>query len=353
MRPWATVMSLYLLSTIACGISVAPSGGPEDKTPPSVSEFSPSPDSTGVSPDLELAFTFSEGMSKLRLEQLIWVSPEVEFGKPRWRGQTLILKPLAPLHPDTTFIVTVKPGFRDAHGVTNKDGVTFAFATSSHIDSGFIDGQVFFKREASKSALVRCFVLPQDSGFVPSAARPDREVRADKSGMYKIEYLPTTGRRFILWAFHDKNGNNAFERDSEAGMMYPDTVVLSANVPALTGRDFYIIDPNEPAVLSGQIVNETGVDSIPISVGLYAQSDTMPPVYYTHCESLGAFGFSRVKGGVYLLRAFLDFRADSLCGDYPCPGDSTARCVEPCVTPADSVRLEPGAEMKLEPLELR
>ena len=349
LRPWAALMLLYLA---ACGISVPPSGGPEDKTAPEVGELTPARDSAGVSPDAELMITFSENMTRMRLEGLVSMSPEVEFEKPRWKGRTLILKPTEPLHEDTTYVVTIKPGFKDNHGVTNHEGFSFAFATSAHIDSGTIAGQVFFRREASNAAVVRCFALPVDTGFVPGAARPDREAAGDETGFYEIQYLPTDGARFLLWAFHDKNGNKAFERDSEAGMMYPDTLELRSNLTSLPGRDIYIIDPTEPATLSGRVINLTGVDTMLVSVGLYVESDTIPPVYYTVCDSLGDFTFERVTGGAYLLKAFLDFRGDSLCGDYPCPADTTTMCVEPCVTLPDSVRLAPGEEITLEALEL-
>jgi len=343
---------LFMGAITACAVMAPPPGGPEDKTPPKVVATVPAPDSAGVAPESEIVFTFSEDMTRQRVERLVQLSPPIEVGSVSWKGQTIRIRPAKPLHPDTTYFVTLSDGFRDGHKVASKEGYQFAFATSAAIDSGTISGKVFFKREPTGKAVVRCFVLPVDSGFVASGARPDREAVVDDGGVYQLEYLPTAGNSFVVWAFEDGNQNGMYAPGNESAMLLPDTVTLTPDVARAVGKNIYIIDPNEPALVTGVVVNRSGLDTFAVSVALYGDSTGAPPSYLTTCDTTGAYEFGRVQAGAYALHAFVDVVADSVCGGYPCPDDSSQSCAEPCVQYPDSLLLEPGGNTKLDTLFL-
>lgn len=348
----AAWVALTCTLTAACAISVPPSGGPEDKKPPAVVATVPARDSVAVSPEGRISITFSEDMTRTNLAKLVTFSPEIEIDGADWKGRTMILKPSRPLHPDTTYVVTIASGYADNHRVQNKSSFQFAFATSAAIDSGRISGRVYFRRKATAKGVVRCFVLPRDSSFSVEATRPDRSSKTDQEGKYEIGYLPTRGNKLLLWAFEDANGNGSFGRDSEVGWARTDTIMLTSGRPVLGGRDIYIVDPKEPAVVEGIIKNQTGVDTVTVSVALDAVKDTIPAAYLTRCDKSGAYKFGNVLTGVYVLRAFMDFFPDSLCGEYPCTHDSSLVCFEPCVWYPDTLRLEPGDELTLKPMIL-
>ncbi|MEJ2721991.1 MAG: Ig-like domain-containing protein [bacterium] len=341
-----------LITAASCAISEAPPGGPEDKTPPKVTETFPANGAVGVPIDSEIGVEFSEGMKRARLERLVSLSPPEIIAKAKWKKDTVWLSFEQPLHPDTTYILELKRGFSDSHGVKSEAPYRFAFATSAHIDSGVVTGRVFFRREPTSKGVVRLFVLPRDSSFTPEAGRPDREVRTAEDGSYEFSYLPTNGRKFLIWAFQDQNGNMRFDREEEYGAELPDTISLSGGVPRLDEQDITIVDLKEPAVVSGKVLNNTGVDSMLISVTLNSVTDSVPPTYYVKCDTLGRYKFEKVLRGSYLLYAFMDFSGDSLCGSYPCPGDTSAVCSEPCAEYPDTVRVEPGAKIELEDLPL-
>jgi len=347
---WAAALALYAL---ACAVSVPPPGGPEDSKPPRVTATSPAPDSAGVAPESAIEITFSEGMTRERVERLLTFSPEIRIGRVKWDGPTLRVVPQEPLHPDTTYVVTLAPGYRDGHNVAAKQGFTFAFATAAHIDSGRVQGSVLFRRVPTKNGVVRCFVLPRDSTFTPESARPDREATTSGEGDYALRYLPTRGARLLVWAFEDKNKNGRFDPGQEPGAVYPDTIVLGEASTTANGVDVSIIDPDEPGRVSGRVANETGIDTALVSVGLYARGDTLPPAYHALCDAGGRFNFGSVHAGVYGLVAFVDFQWDSLCGTYACGPDSASRCPEPCVAASDSIRVEPGAVVNVPELILR
>lgn len=348
------VLWVVLFGTIvtACAIPIPPSGGPEDKTSPAVVGTAPRGDSVGVSPDSKISITFSEDMMRKQVDKLVTLSPEVEIEGVDWKDQTLTLTPAAPLHPETTYVVTIAPGFRDNHNVPAQSDFRFAFATSASIDSGTISGRVLFRRKPTKNGIVRCFVLPKDTSFTQEASRPDREVKTDDEGKYTLEYLPTRGHQILVWAFEDANNNGSFAPNDEVGLVPADTVVLSTVVPAFPNNDLYIVDPKEPAVLTGIVSNQTGADTVLVSVALSAVNDSTPPTYFIKCDESGAYELKNVYANSYLLQAFIDFRPDSLCGLYPCPDDSATMCREPCVTYPDTIVLNPGDEVELKNLVL-
>jgi len=111
-------MAAMAAIAIACAISEPPSGGPEDKSPPAVASTTPAADSTGVDPGSPIAITFGEDMSRARVERLVSVNPPIVIERVRWDDRTLIIEPRGGLQRDTTYVVRVKGGYRDSHGVT-------------------------------------------------------------------------------------------------------------------------------------------------------------------------------------------------------------------------------------------
>jgi len=347
-RLWSILVTAL---AAACAVEAPPPGGPVDETPPRVLSTLPTSDSAGVDPSSEIGITFSEDMTRTGVERQIQLQPPIEIGKVRWKGRTILIRPLEPLHPDTTYYVTLRAGFRDNHRVGSETDLAWAFATSTAIDSGTISGTIHFRREPTQNGVVRAFVLPADSGFTPEAARPDREAVTNEDGHYSLRYLSNRGTRYVVWAFEDANRNGVFAPGDEAGMVYQDTIILSPEVAFAEGKDILIIDPKEPAVVSGVVVNRSGLDTLAISVALYADT-VAAPKYMTRCDTTGFYEFKTVMMGSYALRAFVDVVPDSVCGWFPCAGDSSRQCAEPCVLYPDSVSVMPGDEASLDTLWL-
>lgn len=348
-------MTVWALATcgfaLACAVSVPPSGGPEDTRAPRVASTIPVPDSAGVSPDGPIQITYDEGMTRDAFSRSVVFSPPVEIDRVRWKGNTVFIKPYGDLHPDTTYIVRIREGIRDAHGVVTKKPFEFAFATSATIDTAQVRGRVRFRRDPSANAVVHAYVLPKDSGFTVQASPPDRRAEGDEDGNYVIRYLPENGNALLVWAYQDVNRSGTFDPDGDVGMLYRDTLRLTADAPVGSGIDFDIVDPAEPAIVRGRVINESGIDTM-LVVGLFAESDTLPARYYAFCDTTGAFEFRTVLRGAYRMKAFIDLLPDSLCGVYPCGADSTQRCAEPCAALPDSVRVEPGDTRNLDDVRL-
>ena len=348
----ALVWFLFGLLAASCAIPEPPPGGAEDKTPPEVGVTQPANGSSGVPVDTKVEVKFSEKMAATRLERLFEISPRATIAKAHWKKDTAVLEFDAPLHPDTTYVVRLKQGYADAHNVRSNRPFEFAFATSAEIDTGSIAGRIYFRRKPTGKAVVRLFVLPKDSSFTPETAGPDREVSTAEDGAYELKYLPARGVPFLVWVFQDENGNSVFEPEREAAAALPDTLVLGLERPRLELQDVYIVDPTEPAVVAGRVVNATPYDSFLVTVSLHEVADSLPPTYCVRADAKGHFSFDKVLKGLYTLHAFIDLEKDSVCGSYPCAEDSTARCPEYCVTYPESLVVAPGDNVQLKNIRL-
>lgn len=348
MRARICAALVTVLAAGACAVPEPPPGGPVDEKAPSVVGTSPENGTTGVAPDAQIALMFDEPMTQTRVERYVTLYPRIVVGKTRWKKEAFFLTPDEPLHADTTYVVELGRGLADAHGVKTADVYQFGFATSAVIDSGVIAGHVLFRRQPSKAAIVRLFVLPKDTSFAPEATFPDRQANVDGEGAFRLAYLPTDDKTFMLWSFQDTDGNGSFTVDRDVVAEKPDTVKLSPTSPALDDVNVVIVDPTEPAEVVGQIVSSMGFDSVAVMVTMDEVEDTLPPTYVTRAAPPdGNFRFGTVLKGRYTLHTFIDFGPDSLCGSYPCGEDSTDVCFEPCATYPDTIRVNPGDKINL------
>ena len=328
-----------------------PGGGPPDRTPPRVVATVPAADSAGVAPTASIAVTFSEPMTRTGVERRIRLQPPIEIGRVRWHGSTIVVTPHRPLHPDTTYVVEIGAGIRDEHGVASRRVVRYAFATAARLDTARIEGRVRFRHEPAGGAVVQAFRLPRDSTFVPRAAPADRRARTDERGAYALRWLPADGGRWLVWAFVDRNGDGRVG-DREPGGFAADTVMLDARRPVARGVDVDIVDPSQPGVVLGRVVDRTGIDTLRATVTL-TRAGQGRPAWLRRVGPDGRYAFARVTPGTYALAAFFDLAPDSVCGRWPCPQDTALGCPEPCASPPDSVRVAPGDTVRAAPLVLQ
>ena len=346
-------VAIWAVVSIACAVSVPPSGGPEDKNPPTVSASVPAPDSTGVDPRSDIRIQFSEPMRRERVERMVAVNPAIEFDRVSWEGNTLVIHPAKELQRDTTYVVRIKPDYQDRHNVPAAQWHEFAFATgTAPLDTARIEGAVTLKRAPAPRAIVRCWQINAHDTLNIERDRPDREATATRDGQFKLRYLPSKGQRFVVMAFMDENTNRVFDPDTDPGIVYADTVVMQPGVPVVAGVNMALVDPKEPGKVTGTVTNESGVDSARVMVAMYDVADSTRAAYRALCDSTGAYQFNAVKSGSFIMRAFVDIKADSLPGPYPCPAKPNG-CTEPSVRRPGLLRVTPGLEIQELPLVIR
>ena len=330
---------------LACAVSVPPAGGPEDKAPPTVAASVPGADSTGVDPSSSIRIQFSEPMRQERVERLVVVHPPIEIARVHWEGNVLVIDPAGGLARDTTYVVRIKPDYQDRHGVPAAQWHEFAFATgTAPLDTARIEGTIMLKATPAGKAIARCFRVTDKDTLDLQATHPDREAIAGRDGKFSLRYLPANGARFVVMAFLDQNGNTIFDPDNDPAAVRPDTVVILPGVPVVSKIDLVLLDPKEPGSLAGTVGNETGIDTARVMVAMFEKSDSTRAAYRALCDSTGAYQMKSVKPGDYILRAFVDVKADSMLGAYPCP-PQPAGCPEPSARRPGELRMKAGAAL--------
>jgi hypothetical protein len=87
-------------------------------------------------------------------------------------------------------------------------------------------------------------------------------------------------------------------------------------------------------------------------VAMYEIEDSTQAAYRAVCDSTGAYQVPSVKVGSYILKAFVDIKADSLPGLYACPADAKG-CPEPVARRPGTLRMTAAAEMTEPPIVIR
>lgn len=342
---------LAAFALCACAVIEPPSGGPEDKDPPAITGIIPANDSAGVSRDARVTIEFSEKVDGASFKNRVVTYPPVEFEDIRTDGNLLELVFREDL-PETTICVMLRGGFKDHHKVENRASYKFFFSTAERMDRGTITGKILFKQQPDSSGVAMLVnVTPGDTLGELYAEDESRTAYSDGFGNYLFRALPTDGSAFRVWAFIDKDGDGRYSFGKEFAMEYPDTIILSGSMTGVRGIDINVIDPDEPGTVEGTLVDLTG-SGVPALIRL-DRTGVSSAYFAARADSTGAFRFPAVRPGAYVLTAFIDIAQDSIPGDYRDPADSTLVLPEPFAVYPDTLSMDPGGSLTLEPLELR
>ncbi len=334
---------------VACAVVEPPPGGPEDKVPPRIVSISPKPESAGIPPDTGVEIRFSEKLDGDSFKNRIFTYPSLAFKSIKVKGDRLIVE-FGESLPETTVTVLLKAGYQDNHMVRSTENVIFSFSTSDTIDAGMITGRILFKRQPDSTGVAKIFAVAADSAVDVTRMRESRIAFADRGGYFTFRAIPTDSTPFILWAFSDKNGDGDFAAGSEFSALFPDTIALAGDRTVVDGILINIIDPHEPGKVEGRVVNLTGLSKAP-TVRLTPLMPGERPIVVT-ADTTGNFVIPTIPPGGYTVTAFIDMKADSMCGEYESPADSTVVLPEPCYVSGDTLVVKPGESRTIQPITL-
>ncbi|NNE69705.1 MAG: Ig-like domain-containing protein, partial [Rhodothermales bacterium] len=199
------ILAIFLAG---CAVPVPPSGGPPDDVPPKVVSTTPSNGTVSVRPE-RVEFRFNEFIEARSAATAVSVSPEPNRPpevRPGGRSLEVIFR--EPLRDNTTYIVTVDTGLRDAHGVSLEAPIRVAFATGDRINLGRLAGEVLRSADGLPDAGldIYAWVVP-DSGdaSVAFSGPPDYRTQADQNGLFSFSNLQET--TYTVVGLRDGNRN--------------------------------------------------------------------------------------------------------------------------------------------------
>ncbi|UCF03959.1 MAG: Ig-like domain-containing protein [bacterium] len=346
-RPLVVLLALAITT---CAVIEPPTGGPEDTEPPIIVEYSPRPDSTGVSRETSVRIAFSEDLDSESFKNRVRFYPPVEFDRVTVKGNRLEIR-FRELLPETTFCVLLAAGFKDHHGVRSSRNEQFYFATSDSIERGQLSGHILFKSKLDSISVVKAFEIRADTAINVFKQEESRIAFTERDGSFRLRALPADSSRYLLWAFRDETGDGKYTSGKDFSLLFGDTLLLTTDKTTIDGLVINVIDPNEPGSVQGRVINESGIDEL----AMIRFDPLLPgePPLLAVADTTGHFKLIKVRPGGYLFSAFLDIAPDSVCGSYPDPLDSTATLQEPCFEMPDTLVIGPGESKTLEPVLLQ
>lgn len=296
----------------------------------------------------ELEFGFSEKMDRQDAYRWLTLYPRRTIRKTSWKGARVARVRLEePLPADTTVVVELAPGMRDAHKVPQATGRTFVFATGDSIDAGELTGNLVLDEMPLPGGVVE--IIPAGPDSVRVEQRPVlRRAVADSTGHWRLRWLSGDGHPWLLRAFEDGNGDlRAGEGDAQR--LFRDTLRLTA---AESPRDLgvrVLYAPSTPGEITGFLAQRPAVAGpviglsfafLEVDTGFVASPQEWGARSGKAIPDTGAFVLEQVPPGLARAVFFVDLDGDSL---WTALGDSadTLWTLEPWAL-VDSILVEPG-----------
>jgi len=234
------VLVSICLSLFQCAYKVAPSGGPEDKTPPEIIYTLPTPDSTNIKSLPFLEFRYSEAVDKASFQNETWLLPELRGGyELKWKGsKTLRVILNDTLERDQTYIFTIGTGAQDLHRNSLPSPLVLPFSTGDRIDQGEISGRVFEKNP--KGIFVYAYVISDTfSSRTVFDRKPRYYTQLANSGDFQLKYLKEKSYR--VYALEDNNGDRKYTLQTDRiGIPFKDITIDSLQLQQ-SEINFYLL----------------------------------------------------------------------------------------------------------------
>ena len=205
------LLSTSILAVLfSCAHEMSPTGGPEDKTGPTILATLPQSGAVGVDRKSRLSITFSKWISKpSALKSISILPPLLNGSKIKIKGRQLFIDPLQPFAEATTYHVVLTSGLMDLHNNPIAATFTLVFSTGSTLDSGKVSGCVIDAAKRYVQPTVALFSVPKGLADTQFFRNPDYLTQGDSAGYFSIENVKPG--MYQLLAFVDKNGNRRLD----------------------------------------------------------------------------------------------------------------------------------------------
>ena len=208
-----------------CANAVAPTGGPQDTTPPVVVEAVPENHSINFT-GKKIEITFDEYISLENANQNVMISPPLSE-KPdiKLKNKTVIVKFKESLAPNTTYTINFGSSIKDLHeGNAFKDYI-YSFSTGDHIDTLRIAGKLLNAEDKKpvENVYVSLYDADRDNlDSLPLSTIPNYITKTDKEGNFRLDGL--ADKNYLVFALKDANSNLYFDLPNEE-VAFLDTLV--------------------------------------------------------------------------------------------------------------------------------
>lgn len=234
--PLLSPFLLILVLLAGCADPRLPTGGPPDRTPPTLETTEPENETvnfTGTS----VRFIFSEYVDQGSFTRAFTITPAPE-GRLRfkWRKRRVEIRFPEALRENTTYVLTLDNNLRDARGVALPKPITFAFSTGPVINKGYLAGRLL---EAGQGNGVGGFDIfayaaPDSAALDSLPERPAYRTQTGEDGRFSLSYL--NEQPYFVIALQDRNRTQQPDAN-EPFAAPPHPVILADPDTTQTGDD--------------------------------------------------------------------------------------------------------------------
>jgi len=236
---------LIIALLYGCANRLPLTGGPEDKTPPEIINFSPIQRATNFDGD-EIRIEFSKYMNKIQVEEDVFFSPSVKY-EADWSGRELQIEFTQELEPNTTYALMLGTDYSDIRNNKPAEQFNLVFSTGSIIDTGMINGKLYSDDPSG------CFIYAYRTDhldidtFKISDKTPQYRSQIGTSGNFSLPALKDG--KYRLFAMRDKYDNEIYDEEvDDFGAPAQDFEVINGT------SDFVHIKIGPPIDKTGPII---------------------------------------------------------------------------------------------------
>ncbi len=214
-----------LFFLFSCANPQIPSGGPPDKTPPSILKYEPENQTTNFK-EKYIRFQFSKYMDKSKVIENIIISPVITVNY-NWSGKTLGIELPEDLDSTITYSITLGTEYTDIYGNKPESALSLIFSTGSKIDSGYISGKLIDKNP--DGIYIYCYILDNINADTlnPATTFPNYKIQLGSNGEFKIPALKDA--KYRIFAIKDEFKNSLYEPIDAYGSALNDIIVINSS----------------------------------------------------------------------------------------------------------------------------
>lgn len=225
------VLFVIILAALSCARQTAPTGGPKDSIPPTVTRIIPQNQEINFQ-GKQIEATFSEAVQLNNPKEQIIITPGVgkDF-QATVRKNKVVITLTNPLQPNTTYTVNFREAVQDLTEKNPAENVRLAFSTGSYIDSLHISGTTY-ELLTSKDGKDATIGLYEQDTFSIFKHKPAYFAKTDPQGNFHIDNLKPGNYRVYAWL--DNNKNLVVDSKSEPYGFLPDIIQPLDSTPPLS-----------------------------------------------------------------------------------------------------------------------
>ncbi len=248
------------ITSFFCAGQVLPSGGPADKTPPTILSFYPTFRALHYR-DNKILLSFNKYVDKRSLEESIFISPSLGDLTFEWDGEDVEIHFADSLRTHTTYIVTIGTDVVDTRSPANRMAKAFAlpFSTGEKIDSASIAGKVYDDKPEGVMVFAYRTNGSNPDTLNPTHTKPDYLTQTGKDGSFILPYLAFGNYRLIT--VRDEFKNLLYDRETDNFGVSVADLELNDSTPSISGIQFLMTkeDTTPPFLSSARPVDRTHV----------------------------------------------------------------------------------------------